>query len=1777
MVQYSSYQILLNSYNFIGGAGQLQIPNSGNDSRAEVLKNGNGVYQIYYMTLNSLADLNNLGYYDTPISDIDSNPSTVDREYFELPSGNNPEITNANQQSIISSIFSSNTYSVLFSDVAEVIFSVGSTSTADIVIGATTSSQNLLNDEGAYELDYSKNSSVSGFELKHGDIWINQDAVQYWNSDEIGSVGYSAIMHEVGHSLGLHHTNDYPLIDNQQYSIMSYNFLAGMDTSGPNNEVAPSGLQLFDIAAIQEIYGRNYATRHTDTTYSKITAFASVRPNDAFIYTIWDGGGNDTVSADGFYESGIGAGAISGATIDLRQGEFSSIGSSVIAAKAVDNVAIAYHTVIENAKGSIKGDVIIGNAWDNILDGGDGDDELYGDGIVYDSNAGFGANDGNHDVSNPSMKAAADNSGNDILNGGIGYDKLYGGSGNDTLIGGAGDDTMDGGNGYDTADYSEDTGAINVTVNNSLSTNVTDGSSKTDSLLEIENYIGSDFNDSFTVKYHSGTNIDGGVGTGDSLLFDYVYAGGAFDLRVNDDGSLVTGEGQTFQNIETYRPGALAGTSAFFITPESLGHSYHGDNDDFSYQRLDHLITVDLDNNSVTGTSGTDTITSVNRVFGTNYGDTFIGAGNYSAGGLGHDTLQVSTSENSPSLGMPATYFGNYHFSSAAIYDAVNKIALPINTATDFDTIKGSWVLSGDIYLPNNIDQNEISATFTAKGADLYDIKIHITGAGGILLEDQYIEFDGTNYTAPTLNNITFISYVGEDVKGYDFSSVLSSLSGSITPSVTSDYFDTLLTDHKQYVGTVLDDTVNLTSSTESFRGGGSGDGIMVFDGDDTVHGTNLFGEDIYLGAGDDTAYGLGGEDHIFGGFGNDTITGGAGDDELFGGADDDTLIYNFTDNIGANDKYVGGSGADILQIQASEADLVANNLTAAEVATLFEQRLEYQKQLDDFVTPSSGASNAFELTLNFGAATSLQAIGFETLTWIYNNVIDGNNNFILGTNGDDNIDALVGDDVVVTGYGNDVIIGGAGDDIISAGAGNDNLDGGSEDDTLYGGAGNDVLVGGSGNDTLDGGLGNDTANYSSSSSATNVNLSTGIASDGFGGSDTLTGIENLTGSAFVDMFTGDINANIFHGGAGNDNFLGGYGNDELFGEDDDDTLNGGSDDDALHGGLGDDILNGDDGNDVLNGDAGADTLNGGTGHDTLKGGADNDVLIGGQGNDALDGGVGIDTADYSAAISGIIVDLDAGTTVQDGDGGKDTLINIENIIGSSFYDNITGDANDNTINGGLGGDTLTGGNGNDTLDGGAGVDYVYGGDGDDTITYNVAENTGNFDYLFAGVGTDTLKLYLTAADYAVYQPELDSYPAFLDVSADPISDGLAVTTSTGVLLSDFEIMDVYVDGVLQTDDIIGTPGNDTLTGTTDDDIISGLDGDDLLWGGAGDDTLDGGAGNDTASYAGATSAVTAQLINGTASNDGLGGSDTLVNIENLIGSDWSDNLWGDSNDNVIHAGAGHDRISIRNGVNTAYGEAGNDTFNALYSTTGINTLYGGANNDVFLLGAQGASFVDGGSGNDTISYAYVNTAVNIDIGAGSVDKNNDNIADDTFTTVKRLIGSRADDVLTGDAASNALKGHNGNDTIYSGGGIDNINGGNGDDILYGGDGNDTITAGNGDDILYGQGGNDALYGQGGADTFMFEAASAFTIHDRIQDFKLSDNDVLDISDLLSVYNSSTDDLTEFVQITEDAVDSFLAVDADGGGDNFVQIARMFHVTGLTDEVALEASGNLII
>jgi Ca2+-binding RTX toxin-like protein len=270
--------------------------------------------------------------------------------------------------------------------------------------------------------------------------------------------------------------------------------------------------------------------------------------------------------------------------------------------------------------------------------------------------------------------------------------------------------------------------------------------------------------------------------------------------------------------------------------------------------------------------------------------------------------------------------------------------------------------------------------------------------------------------------------------------------------------------------------------------------------------------------------------------------------------------------------------------------------------------------------------------------------------------------------------------------------------EVLQGTEGSDSLYGYDGNDTLKGGGGNDTLVGGAGADWMDGGAGIDTADYSASSAGVSVRLDTGTGYGGDAAGDTLSNIENLTGSAHMDVLYGNSVDNTIDAGNGNDFVYAGAGND------------------IVKGGGGDDQLYGDAGSDLLIGGAGADFISGGDVY-----GRDEGVWVGDIYYQS------VDTLSYSTSPSGVQVVMTSNGNGYGvgGDANGDTFTGIENVEGSGYDDNIWGDNRDNRIEGLSGNDQLMGRDGNDTLVGGAGVDQMWGGTGSDNFVFQSAGDSG--------------------------------------------------------------------------------------------------------------------------------------------------------------------------------------------------------------------------------------------------------------------------------------------------------------------------------------------------------------------------------------------------------------------------------------------------------------------
>ncbi len=124
------------------------------------------------------------------------------------------------------------------------------------------------------------------------------------------------------------------------------------------------------------------------------------------------------------------------------------------------------------------------------------------------------------------------------------------------------------------------------------------------------------------------------------------------------------------------------------------------------------------------------------------------------------------------------------------------------------------------------------------------------------------------------------------------------------------------------------------------------------------------------------------------------------------------------------------------------------------------------------------------------------------------------------------------------------------------------------------------------------------------------------------------------------------------------------------------------------------------------------------------------------------------------------------------------------------------------------------------------------------------------------------------------------------------------------------------------------------------------------------------------------------------------------------------------------------------------------------------------------------------------------------------------------------------------------------------------------------------IVSSGGDDTIAGGDGLDILYGGGGSDTFIFEAASAYNNIDEIMDFTNLDNDILDISDLLTNWvtgHPTRGDITNYLNFVDSGGNTLIQIDANGasGGLSFSTVGQLNGLTGL-DEATLFGNGQII-
>jgi Ca2+-binding RTX toxin-like protein len=470
--------------------------------------------------------------------------------------------------------------------------------------------------------------------------------------------------------------------------------------------------------------------------------------------------------------------------------------------------------------------------------------------------------------------------------------------------------------------------------------------------------------------------------------------------------------------------------------------------------------------------------------------------------------------------------------------------------------------------------------------------------------------------------------------------------------------------------------------------------------------------------------------------------------------------------------------------------------------------------------------------------------------------------------------------------------------------------------------------------------------------------------------------------------------------------------------------------------------LTGTGGNDVLDGGTLNDTLIGLAGNDTLNGAGGDDTLNGGDGADRLDGGSGSDTVTYADwGMGRVAVNLNDGVADL-ANSPLDTLISIENAVGTAFGDVFVGSAGANRLDGGAGADWLFGYLGVDTLTGGSGADLFYFGTGDSSPSAGSRDRITDFtpgedlldltgmDAIPGTAGRDGFTWVGTTA-FAGQAGELryayDSVNGVTTVQGDTDGDGsanFAIDLAGNLALNSGNFTAGSIAAVAGGPmTLIGTNGADVLNGGTADDTLIGLGGDDslnggggndLLNGGDGADRLDGGAGTDTVTYADwGMGRVSVNLNDGVAD---VAGSplDTLISIENAIGTNFNDMMIGSTGANRLEGGNGDDWL---------FGYDGNDT---IVGGAGTDTLIGGNGSDRFEVNSLSATdiiadFTPGDSSGDTVALIGLGVSSFAQVQA---------MMQQTGADVHIHFGSGSDPVLV--LSNTTVAAFNQNDFVYS-------------------------------------------------------------------------------------------------------------------------------------------------
>ncbi len=1249
--------------------------------------------------------------------------------------------------------------------------------------------------------------------------------------------------------------------------------------------------------------------------------------------TLSGGQGNDVLVGGAGADFVSYAGATSTVTVNLQSGiGFGPDGTDSL-------------TVIEGILGSSHSDSLTGSSGMDTIAGGFGADTLdggagSGDWVSYaDATASVTV-----DLTSLTSVGAAGRDriiGFEAIIGSAYADSLIGSSSNDTLAGGLGADTLVGGAGAsDWASYADIKSGLIV----NLAAGISFGPSGNDSLTGIENVISGSGRDELYGDYLA--NFLSGGADGDILVgnlgADTLDGGSGHDyLFASDTDSLFGGDGIDafiFQSIADLRAsGRIVDGGAGYDRIELSFSSSVTDDDLFGIRNIELVWqntavpgTLTLGMNAAAAMSNFVRVENARNVdgsaFSANAQATLIGteAADVLIGGAGNDSLVGSHGED--------TLLGG----------------------DGSDRLFGGWRMEGDFL--NFGGGDDIVDALLQVGCDTID-----AGAGNdtLLLGDYAwtveISGDWIVYSRPRGNTL-FTRNWEQALK------VLAPAQNTMEGTPASDTI----------IGPDLRNLLTGLEGSDLIIGGRSDDTIYGGAGDDTVserQGNNY----ISLGDGDDVAvqrYSMG-NDTIIAGSGNDTVNSWFGNDFVVDGPGNDVIITDIH-----NDTIIAGAGDDTLDGGTQFDWLIYEGATSGVMV--------------DLGRGSSASADGRDSLAGFEAVRGGR--GFDILLG------STANDLLIGDLGNDSLDGSAGADSLEGGGDADTLVGGSGldwafyshagggggltvdllfgrafgadgnDSLIGiegivGGDDNDSLRGAAGPDTLVGRDGDDCLSGGQGSDSLDAGDGFDWAIYADAGGSVTVDLVAGT-SVGAHGNDTLASIEVVLGSAGADCMIGGIGANTLMGGDGADVLIGDVATsgcaagrnpfldiflsrysvpaftdldrdkdlDLVVGKEDGTliafrhnsdgfyTLMDGIDGRPAYPFFGLDVgenispffvnLVGDDALDLVAG-TGDGTIRvwerGAIGYSELIGGANpfNGIDVGNSaapvlanvvGDVALDLVVGAEDGSVRVWQSTL-----AGFTEVIGGRNPFSEVNTGNRSAPAFID-LDGDGRLDLVLGSLDG-TLQGWRRNIdcSYDMIAGVENTMGG------VFTILNNP------FAGLDVG-----------------FNSTPTIIDLN----NDGLP------------EIVVGNNEGKLQ---VFALVGGDSLGGGQGDDTLIGGFGDDSLSGGDGNDCLQGGGGSDWAIYAGSDSGVVIDLV--AARSSGAHGADTLVSVDNVLGSDVSDSIHGDAGSNTLFGGYGADTLDGGLGDDWLDFGAGMESFTYALGK-GNDTLDGGAGADTLNLGS---------------------------------------------------------------------------------------------------------------------------------------------------------------------------------------------------------------------------------